>query len=161
LKELGVDFPVIISDGRLVPLQIDETGQILSQDSTYGGPAVAVPGAKPPITVKQYNFRVQFCWKPTPASTRLEARQPKPPSAGEPNGVAVAPPPPASSVETAAVAPAPVTPASVNPNPPAAPAPDGAAPDRAAPEGTAPEGTAPAPAPPTAEVAKKDEEATP
>ena len=101
MKELGVDFPVIISDGRLETLQIDETGQIISQDNSYGG-AAALPGAKPPITVRQYNFRVQFCWKPTPASKRLEAREPKPPAAGAASDVAVAPPPAVPEADTAA-----------------------------------------------------------
>jgi type IV pilus assembly protein PilM len=154
LKELGVDFPVIISDGRLESLQIDETGQILAQNDTYGGPAVAIPGVKPPITVQQFNFRVQFCWKPTPASKRLEARQPKAPSAGESNGVAVSAPP-ATPVATAAAA----TPT------PVAPAPDGTVPNQAAPNQAAPNEAAPAPeptlAPSTAEVAQKNEEATP
>jgi hypothetical protein len=144
MKELGVDFPVIISDGLLETLQIDETGQIISQDSGYGGTVAPLPGAKPPITVKQYNFRVQFCWKPTPASKRLEARQPKAPPAGAAGDVAVAPPP-ATAAETAdAVEPAPATPAVATP-----------------PIDVPPEGTATAPAPTNTEVARKDEEAKP
>jgi type IV pilus assembly protein PilM len=156
MKELGIDFPVITYDGKLESLEIDETGQILSQNNAYGGAAAPVPGAKPPITVKQYNFRVQFCWKPTPASKRLEARQPKAPPADESGAVAVAPPPATSADNTAAVEPAPAAPAAA----------DGAA---STPAASTPAGTNPAmstPAAPTATpstevAARKEEEATP
>jgi hypothetical protein len=156
MKELGIDFPVITYDAPLETLQIDESGQILSANDGYGGVPAAVPGAKPPITVKQYNFRVQFCWKPTPASKRLEARQPKAPAAAEPNGVAVAPPP-ATSAETAATAPVPVVPA---PAAPATDTPTAVTPTAVTPT-AAPDAGESTPAASAATVARKEEEATP
>jgi hypothetical protein len=156
MKELGIDFPVITYDGKLESLEIDESGQILSQSDGYGGAAAPVLGAKPPITVKQYNFRVQFCWKPTPASKRLEARQPKPPAADASSGVALAPPPATSADSATVVEPAPAAPA----------APDGAAsipavstPAVSTPAVSTP--AAPVAAPSTEVAARKEEEAIP
>jgi type IV pilus assembly protein PilM len=167
MKELGIDFPVITYDAPLETLLIDESGQILSANDSYGGVPAAVPGAKPPISVKQYNFRVQFCWKPTPASKRLEARQQKAPPPGEPNGVAVAPPPAMPAAVTPAVSPAAVSPAAVSP---AAATPAAVSAPTDTPTVVTPTSVTPTAAPDPAEstpaasaatVARKEEEATP
>jgi type IV pilus assembly protein PilM len=91
MKELGVDFPVITYVGKLTDVTVGDPTQ-----SGYGGAAPApatvaetstataagtAPGATP-LTLRECRFRVQFCWKPTPASQRLKNRetekQPKP-----------------------------------------------------------------------------------
>ena len=89
MKELGVDFPVITYVSPLRDITLgDPTGQ-----SGYGGAAptptttadtstatatatAPVPGATP-ITLRECKFRVQFYWKPTPASVRLQKREDK------------------------------------------------------------------------------------
>jgi type IV pilus assembly protein PilM len=81
MEELGVDFPVIT---YVSPLRVVTLGD--PTQSGYGG-AAAPPAAAAdtgaagtatgtaPLTLRECSFRVQFCWKPTPASKRLENRE--------------------------------------------------------------------------------------
>jgi type IV pilus assembly protein PilM len=83
MKELGVDFPVVTYVSQITTVDLgDGTGQ-----SSYGG-TTTVPATKsetsaatptaqgvPPVKLKRCDFRVQFCWKPTPASQRLANRE--------------------------------------------------------------------------------------
>ncbi len=126
MKELGVDFPVItyISPLTKVPL-----GNPAAPGSAIPGAAAeaTTPGAAPAVTLLECKFRVQFCWKPVPASQRIQKAagpaEPKPPqelAAVPAETVPVeAAPIEAAAIEAAAVAPGPVeaAPVAAVPNP--------------------------------------------
>jgi type IV pilus assembly protein PilM len=97
MKELGVDYPVVTFASALVTRTIGDSTQ-----GGYGGNAIPMPtttadggaasGIPQPITVRECQFRVQFCWKPTPTGKRLEAKAKadKQPPAKQPQVVAAA-----------------------------------------------------------------------
>jgi hypothetical protein len=102
MKELGIDFAVIVVGSKLESVIIgEETSQPTSGSATVppatdaaksaaangaGVQAVTTQalGVPKPIIVDKFSFIVQFCWKETPASARLEKAkgegQPKPTS---------------------------------------------------------------------------------
>lgn len=91
MKELGISHPIIAIDK--VPQEMDwpnpdyepPAGGIAGGEGydMYGGgnnmrnpmDPNAEPPAPPTIKVKVYYFKVQFCWRETPLSKRLEARR--------------------------------------------------------------------------------------
>jgi type IV pilus assembly protein PilM len=71
IKELGIGYPVIVSEIRpLVPEQwVDPNA--LSTKGLKDAKGNPVPDAQP-VTLKRFDFTLQFAWQPTPLSKRLE-----------------------------------------------------------------------------------------
>jgi type IV pilus assembly protein PilM len=69
MQELGIDYPVLVEVSRLIEEPIGEENP-------------SNPAAKP-VTLLRCEFVVQFCWKETPASKRLQLRKPKEQQASE------------------------------------------------------------------------------
>ena len=91
MKELGVDFPVITYVSPLTPIELGDGtaqsgyGAATTTASTKLETSTATPNAPgvTPVKLLECKFRVQFCWKPTPASQRLanraeKTKEPKP-----------------------------------------------------------------------------------
>lgn len=87
IKELGVQYPVIVQSWRIRPVEIrdptadtDDQGQGAEGEFGPGGVRGAGPNAgavAPTIKLKQFDFILQFCWQETPLSKRLNPQQPK------------------------------------------------------------------------------------
>ena len=83
MADLGIGYPVLVTSQRLRQFEvIDKDADIgLPGDQPEGAvvPGVAIPGLEgtpqaATIQLKKSNFVVQFCWVPTPPTTREEIR---------------------------------------------------------------------------------------
>ncbi len=69
IKDLGIGYPTIVQDEPLVKEILIDPNQKVER-----GPAeeAAAPASQ---TVQRYEFTVQFCWQPIPASERRARRR--------------------------------------------------------------------------------------
>ena len=73
IKELGISFPMLVESKR--PGEDDIALPGFGQ-SRGGGPRGRVEGdGQPKVTVLRYDFAIQFCWKETPLSERLQKQK--------------------------------------------------------------------------------------
>ena len=74
MKELGISFPVLVEDMGFddedMPNPKYDPTPLASEDSA----AVDEEARSPTISVRRYDFKVQFCWRETLASQRLKDR---------------------------------------------------------------------------------------
>jgi type IV pilus assembly protein PilM len=70
MKELGVDFPVVVYEGTLEQEEIGEGGVRVSDGGGYGRAAGKT------TVLQKARFVVQLAWKPTPATERINNRKP-------------------------------------------------------------------------------------
>jgi len=81
IKDLGIGYPVIVRPWPIRTIQIRDPNADALEEAANAGPlgrGVPAPDVPvtPPITLKQFDFILQFCWQETPLSKRLNP-QPK------------------------------------------------------------------------------------
>jgi type IV pilus assembly protein PilM len=85
MKELGIDYPVLVTrETRIIDTTVTNPNAVATATPAAAANPIR-PGAAPMAPmgdpgvypVRRYDFEVQFIWKPTPMSERLENRQKK------------------------------------------------------------------------------------
>jgi type IV pilus assembly protein PilM len=68
IKDLGIGYPVIVKFDRLVAESIPDPNEVEAPKTTKPG----IPAERKTLNLQRFNFYVQFAWKPTPLSKRLD-----------------------------------------------------------------------------------------
>jgi hypothetical protein len=68
IKDLGIGYPVIVKFDKLVPETIPDP----NEDEAPKTAKLGAPDTRKMLDLQRFNFYVQFAWKPTPLSKRLE-----------------------------------------------------------------------------------------
>jgi type IV pilus assembly protein PilM len=89
-KELGIGYPVLLAPERVAPVRIKDPTVKPEADGKKRRPSTMGGNAEEEntITVRRFNFVVQFCWKPAPPSERHKAKAQQQPPAGAAPGAA-------------------------------------------------------------------------
>lgn len=76
-KELGIDYPVLLDPGKVVPVRIKDPNAEAAERTKAAmgqlngrGRGMGNSAEQNMITVNRFYFVVQFCWQPTPPSVR-------------------------------------------------------------------------------------------
>jgi len=75
MKEFGISFPVLVEDDEIKDEKVPNPKYDSSAAAGEDGDEVDEEAKSPTIPVRRYDFKVQFCWKVTPASERLKDRE--------------------------------------------------------------------------------------